>query len=312
MKDLFRKCGTVLRADVALSPDNRSKGFGTVLFANRDDALRAIDTYNQFVWQGRVLDVRLDQQDPHGTLAISMPQMPLQNNVNLPHPSLNMHIPGGGWNAVSPMEMGGPPLGNGMNSNASTGPGTILSTSPSNGDPRSRPSSSAGLEDGPRLNRDDSFSGQRSNPLASITNSQNPPSNAQSVKSGPNSHGPHMYGGQSVGLVPTPFLGNGPNGPMFAVPAYYPHMPGGLMGYYNQGSVSLTMISYPNLTYIFIASPHVFTACSRQSASIRRKCRQITHSIKNVYGSPIVLATIQLSMARFKRFVPSGRKHSQG
>lgn len=46
LKDLFRKCGTVLRADVALTLENRSKGFGTVLFANRDDAARAIETYS--------------------------------------------------------------------------------------------------------------------------------------------------------------------------------------------------------------------------------------------------------------------------
>lgn len=29
LKDLFRRSGTVLRADVALSPDNRSRGHGT-------------------------------------------------------------------------------------------------------------------------------------------------------------------------------------------------------------------------------------------------------------------------------------------
>lgn len=34
LKDLMRKCGTVLRADVALTPhDGRSRGFGVVLFA---------------------------------------------------------------------------------------------------------------------------------------------------------------------------------------------------------------------------------------------------------------------------------------
>ena len=42
VKDLFRGAGTVLRADVALSYDNRSKGHGTVLFSSVEDAQRAI------------------------------------------------------------------------------------------------------------------------------------------------------------------------------------------------------------------------------------------------------------------------------
>ncbi|KAG8822736.1 hypothetical protein FRC19_005354 [Serendipita sp. 401] len=43
LKDLFRKAGgTVLRADVSLGPDNRSRGYGTVLLASAEDAGRAI------------------------------------------------------------------------------------------------------------------------------------------------------------------------------------------------------------------------------------------------------------------------------
>lgn len=61
LKDLFRKSGTVLRADVALSPDNRSRGYGTVLLASAEDAGRAVDMFNGFNWQGRVLEVRLDR-----------------------------------------------------------------------------------------------------------------------------------------------------------------------------------------------------------------------------------------------------------
>lgn len=71
LKDLFRKAGTVLRADVSLTLDNRSKGFGTVLFANRVDAIKALEIYNGFVWQTRVLDVRLDQQDPTGAIGMA-------------------------------------------------------------------------------------------------------------------------------------------------------------------------------------------------------------------------------------------------
>lgn len=41
LKDLFRKAGTVLRADVSLGPDNRSRGYGTVLLATAEDAGKA-------------------------------------------------------------------------------------------------------------------------------------------------------------------------------------------------------------------------------------------------------------------------------
>ncbi|CDU22851.1 uncharacterized protein SPSC_01481 [Sporisorium scitamineum] len=65
LKDLFRKAGTVLRADVSLSPDNRSRGYGTVLMATEQDAIKAADMLGGFTWQGRTLDVRVDRS---GTL----------------------------------------------------------------------------------------------------------------------------------------------------------------------------------------------------------------------------------------------------
>ncbi|TFY77898.1 hypothetical protein EWM64_g6111, partial [Hericium alpestre] len=61
LKDLFRKAGTVLRADVSLGPDNRSRGYGTVLLATAEDAGRAVDMFNGYTWQTRVLEVRLDR-----------------------------------------------------------------------------------------------------------------------------------------------------------------------------------------------------------------------------------------------------------
>lgn len=64
MKDLFRKAGTVLRADVSLGPDNRSRGYGTVLLATAEDAGRAVDMFNGYSWQTRVLEVRPDRLPP--------------------------------------------------------------------------------------------------------------------------------------------------------------------------------------------------------------------------------------------------------
>ena len=61
LKDLFRRAGTVLRADVSLGPDNRSRGYGTVLLATAEDAGRAIDMFNGYTWQTRTLEVRPDR-----------------------------------------------------------------------------------------------------------------------------------------------------------------------------------------------------------------------------------------------------------
>ncbi|KAG2342347.1 RNA-binding domain-containing protein [Suillus weaverae] len=75
LKDLFRRAGTVLRADVSLGPDNRSRGYGTVLLATAEDAGRAIDMLNGYCWQTRVLEVRPDRlgasvDEMGGSLAI--------------------------------------------------------------------------------------------------------------------------------------------------------------------------------------------------------------------------------------------------
>lgn len=64
LKDLFRRAGTVLRADVSLGADNRSRGYGTVLLATAEDAGRAIDMFNGYSWQTRILEVRHDRLPP--------------------------------------------------------------------------------------------------------------------------------------------------------------------------------------------------------------------------------------------------------
>ncbi|ORY92107.1 hypothetical protein BCR43DRAFT_527390 [Syncephalastrum racemosum] len=61
LKDLFRRAGNVLRADVALTYDKRSKGHGTVLFATVEDAQNAVDMLHNYHWHGRVLEVREDR-----------------------------------------------------------------------------------------------------------------------------------------------------------------------------------------------------------------------------------------------------------
>jgi RNA recognition motif-containing protein len=53
--------GTVVRADVHVTPDGRMKGSGIVAFDNPDDAQVAIQQFNGYDWNGRVLEVREDR-----------------------------------------------------------------------------------------------------------------------------------------------------------------------------------------------------------------------------------------------------------
>ncbi|KAH9904596.1 hypothetical protein F4778DRAFT_70444 [Xylariomycetidae sp. FL2044] len=53
--------GAVVRADVHLGPDGRPKGSGIVMFEHPDDSRNAIQQFNGFEWQGRMLEVREDR-----------------------------------------------------------------------------------------------------------------------------------------------------------------------------------------------------------------------------------------------------------
>ncbi|PHH79417.1 hypothetical protein CDD80_4870 [Ophiocordyceps camponoti-rufipedis] len=64
LKDLFRQAtriGSVIRADVHVGPDGRPKGSGIVVFESPDDARNAIQQFNGYDWQGRLLEVREDR-----------------------------------------------------------------------------------------------------------------------------------------------------------------------------------------------------------------------------------------------------------
>ncbi|KAK8844608.1 hypothetical protein IAR55_006455 [Kwoniella newhampshirensis] len=98
LKDLFRKAGTVLRADVSLGPDNRSRGYGTVLMGSREDAARAIDRYNGYTWQTRTLEVRPDRLPPEYE-----PQSH-QAHQNAPRPPMyNFHNLSGNGHPLFPL-----------------------------------------------------------------------------------------------------------------------------------------------------------------------------------------------------------------
>lgn len=58
---LLAHVGTVIRADVHMMPDGRMKGSGIVAYDNPDDARNAIQQFNGYDWNGRVLEVREDR-----------------------------------------------------------------------------------------------------------------------------------------------------------------------------------------------------------------------------------------------------------
>lgn len=53
--------GSVIRADVHIGSDGRPKGSGIVVFENTEDARSAIQQFNGYDWQGRILEVREDR-----------------------------------------------------------------------------------------------------------------------------------------------------------------------------------------------------------------------------------------------------------
>lgn len=58
LKDMFKECGNVIRADVELDRNGYSRGFGTAIFGTPEEMQAAIERYNGYELEGRVLDVR--------------------------------------------------------------------------------------------------------------------------------------------------------------------------------------------------------------------------------------------------------------
>jgi len=62
LKDYFRQCGDVDRAEVVEGRDGRKKGFGFVRYYTAQDAQNAIQQLNGVEYMGRSLEVRLDNK----------------------------------------------------------------------------------------------------------------------------------------------------------------------------------------------------------------------------------------------------------
>eukprot|EP01111_Echinosteliopsis_oligospora_P015574 TRINITY_DN619_c0_g1_i1.p1 TRINITY_DN619_c0_g1~~TRINITY_DN619_c0_g1_i1.p1 ORF type:complete len:278 (+),score=119.57 TRINITY_DN619_c0_g1_i1:37-870(+) len=63
LKDHFRPCGNIIRADVLYGPDGRTKGAGTVLFESSTDARKAIQDMDNTDFHGRPIYVKEDKFD---------------------------------------------------------------------------------------------------------------------------------------------------------------------------------------------------------------------------------------------------------
>jgi len=61
LKDHYRQFGNVLRSEVFQNTDGSSKGVGTVLFEDPYDAKRAVRATNNCNFDGRLLEVKIDQ-----------------------------------------------------------------------------------------------------------------------------------------------------------------------------------------------------------------------------------------------------------
>ena len=60
LKDHFRQCGDVDRAEVAEGSDGRKRGYGLIRYRSARDAANAINVLNGVEFMGRPLEVRLD------------------------------------------------------------------------------------------------------------------------------------------------------------------------------------------------------------------------------------------------------------
>jgi len=58
LKDKFKACGHIDKADIAMNPNGRSKGFGKITFSHPRDAQNAIRRFGGANFQGRILTVK--------------------------------------------------------------------------------------------------------------------------------------------------------------------------------------------------------------------------------------------------------------
>lgn len=78
LKDLMRKAGEVVRADVRMDNWGKSRGFGTVVFATEEAANKAVEEFQGYEIEGRKLDTRPGRSHNSATSSHSSERKPLQ------------------------------------------------------------------------------------------------------------------------------------------------------------------------------------------------------------------------------------------
>lgn len=76
LKDLLRPAGRILRADVSIAPDGRSRGWGTALFATEQEAQAAIDKFHNTEVSGRRIRLRKDRLGARNAPGLEVPAVP--------------------------------------------------------------------------------------------------------------------------------------------------------------------------------------------------------------------------------------------
>ncbi|BFZ56824.1 hypothetical protein PYCC9005_003872 [Savitreella phatthalungensis] len=74
LKDLCREIAPVIRAEVALEPDGRSRGFGEVYVGSREDAELIRSRLDHYDWHGRRIRIHLNESNESGS-ATGLPIM---------------------------------------------------------------------------------------------------------------------------------------------------------------------------------------------------------------------------------------------
>jgi len=95
LKDMFRQAGGILRADIPLDHQGRSKGFGTVVMSSVDEARKAVEIYHDYEWNGRKIEVREDRSPSSLSPRYSQPHshhpQPMHHQHPQPHPYLHQN-----------------------------------------------------------------------------------------------------------------------------------------------------------------------------------------------------------------------------
>lgn len=82
LKDHFKPVGNILRADVMMEEDGRSKGCGLVEFSTIEEAKEAIDTMNGTTLENRMITVREDKETSLEADAASAPRRLFVGNLH--------------------------------------------------------------------------------------------------------------------------------------------------------------------------------------------------------------------------------------